>query len=148
LPSRKTEIVAQLVRASVCGTEGRGFETHRSPSGTLDKQGFPCFEEVSRPKTRPSSQPISTLFQLFTKEWPMKIPYKKAKLYNAKNNLEVEWYVYYYYEIPGRPGQYQRFKERFNINRKCTLAERLAYGKQMVEFINSKLESGFNPWIV
>ncbi|MDB5193471.1 MAG: hypothetical protein JWQ96_3034 [Segetibacter sp.] len=27
----KTEIVAQLVRASVCGTEGRGFETHRSP---------------------------------------------------------------------------------------------------------------------
>ena len=28
----KMEIVAQLVRASVCGTEGRGFETHRSPS--------------------------------------------------------------------------------------------------------------------
>ena len=27
----KTEIVAQLVRASVCGTEGRGFETPRSP---------------------------------------------------------------------------------------------------------------------
>ena len=23
--------VAQLVRASVCGTEGRGFETHHSP---------------------------------------------------------------------------------------------------------------------
>lgn len=30
----KTESVAQLVRASVCGTEGRGFETHRSPSKT------------------------------------------------------------------------------------------------------------------
>lgn len=29
-----TEIVAQLVRASVCGTEGRGFETHRSPKKT------------------------------------------------------------------------------------------------------------------
>ncbi len=28
---RKTEGVAQLVRASVCGTEGRGFETPRSP---------------------------------------------------------------------------------------------------------------------
>lgn len=31
LPSDKMEGVAQLVRASVCGTEGRGFETHRSP---------------------------------------------------------------------------------------------------------------------
>ena len=27
-----TEGVAQLVRASVCGTEGRGFETHHPPS--------------------------------------------------------------------------------------------------------------------
>ncbi len=26
------ESVAQLVRASVCGTEGRGFETPHSPS--------------------------------------------------------------------------------------------------------------------
>jgi hypothetical protein len=26
-----TEDIAQLVRASVCGTEGRGFETHYSP---------------------------------------------------------------------------------------------------------------------
>lgn len=29
---QKTEGVAQLVRASVCGTEGRGFETPRSPT--------------------------------------------------------------------------------------------------------------------
>ena len=29
--AHKTESVAQLVRASVCGTEGRGFETPRSP---------------------------------------------------------------------------------------------------------------------
>jgi hypothetical protein len=63
----------------------------------------------------------------------MKLPYKKGKLYNAKNNLEVEWYVYYYYEIPGRLGRYKRFKERFNINRKSTLGERLAYGKQMIQ---------------
>jgi hypothetical protein len=29
---RFMEGVAQLVRASVCGTEGRGFETHHPPS--------------------------------------------------------------------------------------------------------------------
>ena len=38
------EIVAQLVRASVCGTEGRGFETPRSPlkiyKPCFSKQGF------------------------------------------------------------------------------------------------------------
>ena len=29
-------VVAQLVRASVCGTEGRGFESHHPPN----KKGF------------------------------------------------------------------------------------------------------------
>ncbi len=36
----KTESVAQLVRATVCGTVGRGFETHRSPSPPSMKEGF------------------------------------------------------------------------------------------------------------
>ena len=31
------EVVAQLVRASVCGTEGRGFETRLPP---IKKTGF------------------------------------------------------------------------------------------------------------
>ncbi len=35
----KTESVAQLVRASVCGTEGRGFETPRSP---IQPTGISC----------------------------------------------------------------------------------------------------------
>ncbi len=29
------EVVAQLVRASVCGSEGRGFETHHPPNMSL-----------------------------------------------------------------------------------------------------------------
>ena len=29
--------VAQLVRASVCGTEGRGFNSHRSPQNKLSQ---------------------------------------------------------------------------------------------------------------
>lgn len=36
LPPSKTEIVAQLVRASDCDSEGRGFETHRSPKKILN----------------------------------------------------------------------------------------------------------------
>ena len=28
-------VVAQLVRASVCGTEGRGFEPHPPPEGAV-----------------------------------------------------------------------------------------------------------------
>ena len=33
-----TVVVAQLVRASVCGTEGRGFESHHPP-----QKGFRYF---------------------------------------------------------------------------------------------------------
>jgi hypothetical protein len=37
-----TVVVAQLVRASVCGTEGRGFEPHLPPNKkkALPKQSF------------------------------------------------------------------------------------------------------------
>lgn len=31
LPEKQTEIIAQLVRASDCGSEGRGFDPHLSP---------------------------------------------------------------------------------------------------------------------
>lgn len=36
------EVVAQLVRASVCGTEGRGFEPHLPPNkkGVLKLDSF------------------------------------------------------------------------------------------------------------
>ena len=33
-------VVAQLVRASVCGTEGRGFETHLPPKGPDENSDF------------------------------------------------------------------------------------------------------------
>ena len=39
----QTVDVAQLVRASVCGTEGRGFEPHHLPEKPLMKmRGFFC----------------------------------------------------------------------------------------------------------
>ena len=31
-------VVAQLVRASVCGTEGRGFEPHLPPTKSFSKE--------------------------------------------------------------------------------------------------------------
>ncbi len=37
LQSPKTVDVAQLVRASVCGTEGRGFEPHHLPKAPFRK---------------------------------------------------------------------------------------------------------------
>ena len=33
-------VVAQLVRASVCGTEGRGFETHLPPRKSPAEAGL------------------------------------------------------------------------------------------------------------
>ena len=45
LISIKMEFVAQSVRASVCGTEGRGFEPHLSPKwkGLLEKVSLSSF---------------------------------------------------------------------------------------------------------
>jgi hypothetical protein len=43
---KQTVVVAQLVRASDCGSEGRGFETLQSPSfkkGNLAKGCLFCF---------------------------------------------------------------------------------------------------------
>ena len=36
--------VAQLVRASVCGTEGRGFESRLPPPSLIFQAFFKCFE--------------------------------------------------------------------------------------------------------
>jgi len=47
-------VVAQLVRASVCGTEGRGFEPHHPPQKKLSEsqKAFflqkPCISNCSR----------------------------------------------------------------------------------------------------
>ena len=55
--SDNTEVVAQLVRASDCGSEGRGFETHQSPGNLVDAAftGFFLLKELKKKQ--------STLFQ-------------------------------------------------------------------------------------
>ncbi|NNV57343.1 tyrosine-type recombinase/integrase [Limnovirga soli] len=72
--------------------------------------------------------------------------FKKAKLYFAKGDLSKEWYIEYYYLKPGTTDTYQRFKERFNINRIPNLQDRLAYGNEFVKFMNKKLQSGWSPY--
>lgn len=74
------------------------------------------------------------------------LPYKKAKLYYAKGDLTKNWYVEFYYLISGTIDKYQRFKERFEINRQKTYRDRYHYGMSLTEFINEKLEMGWNPF--
>ncbi len=42
--SKQMVVVAQLVRASVCGAEGRGFEPHHPPKSKslFERRGFFC----------------------------------------------------------------------------------------------------------
>jgi hypothetical protein len=98
---------------------------------------------VSAGKSRPQSR---ALLEEFEKTKSMVIPYKPAKLYSAKGDLSKEWYVQYWYLVPGETLNYKRFKIRFNINRQPTLSERLSYGNELVKFINEKLRAGFNPY--
>lgn len=48
----------------------------------------------------------------------MPLPHKPPTLYPGKEDLNKEWYVEFYYQVPGQAAQYKRFKERFDINRK------------------------------
>ena len=41
-------VVAQLVRASVCGTEGRGFETHLPPKKLRFKSELFLLNRISK----------------------------------------------------------------------------------------------------
>ena len=55
------EVVAQLVRASVCGTEGRGFETRLPPKKSLSGTFFVLLRfqvSGSIPKLLPKLLPI------------------------------------------------------------------------------------------
>jgi integrase len=81
-------VVAQLVRASVCGTEGRGFEPHLPPK-TLS---------VSRREgsyTLP--QHLATELNLVV-DMPVKVlhEYKPAVLKDRLGDLRKQWYVEFY----------------------------------------------------
>lgn len=69
------------------------------------------------------------------------IKYRPAKLYMGK----TEWYAYYFFENP-ETLNFDRIKERFDINRIKNLSDRRIYGEELVKFLNTELEAGFNPF--
>ncbi len=44
-------VVAQLVRASDCGSEGRGFETHHPPKRKMNKFHFSTLKKAKNKKS-------------------------------------------------------------------------------------------------
>lgn len=71
--------------------------------------------------------------------------YKNPSLYCGSSS---EWYVEYYYRIPGTE-QFKRFKERFDIGRmrsKYGDAYAKQYGQEAVHFMRGKLAEGWNPF--
>lgn len=67
--TQKTVIVAQLVRASDCGSEGRGFETHHSPKEST------LFESVLFILYLFEGEIISFFLIFFQKLFPIVISY-------------------------------------------------------------------------
>ncbi len=57
--------VAQLVRASVCGTEGRGFETHHSPHSER-----PSFARIFTMADRTVEKPSRPSASGTRSDWP------------------------------------------------------------------------------
>ena len=57
-------VVAQLVRASVCGTEGRGFEPHLPPLNSLKPFVYKGFGEFYKISAANSPQTMFNSLQL------------------------------------------------------------------------------------
>jgi hypothetical protein len=72
--------------------------------------------------------------------------YKPARFYFAKRDTRKQWYVYYYYRIPGTHDQFKEFRVLWNMNRIKSVTDRFYYGKKMEQFMNKKLGAGFNPF--
>lgn len=99
---------------------------------------------ASGPRTEP--QDGSRLLHAFLQEMgQLGQKYRPAELYDAGGDITKHWYVYYYFLDP-ITGKFERFKERFNINRQKTLEARRLWGEQAVKFMNRQLKGGYNPF--
>jgi len=78
----------------------------------------------------------------------MLLPYKSARLvYPKDKDTKKNWYVIYYYLVPGTTDQWQRFRETFNMNRRYKdPGDRYTFGKRVEKFINGLLDKGYNPF--
>ncbi len=58
-------VVAQLVRVSVCGSEGRGFESHHPPKSSDENLSFFCFykQKINKAIRKSDSLDYKTLHQ-------------------------------------------------------------------------------------
>lgn len=71
-----------------------------------------------------------------------KYPYKKAKLVHHKRDLSKRWYAScWVWDI--ELNQLVRKRYYGGINRYQTIGERMEAGKQLVDYINAKLEEGY-----
>jgi integrase len=126
------------------------FDSSLGHKKDVDYQRLSHLKKESRPSSRPKAEK-NDLKETYLKEFKERlrmtkgIDYKPAQLYSAGNDLSKEWYVYYYYLMPGTD-KFQRFKERYDINRLKTVTDRLLFGRELAKFWNEKLQEGYNPF--
>lgn len=70
--------------------------------------------------------------------------YKLAKLNDANNNLDQQWFVYYYFEHP-ETGKMVRFRKWIS-NRIKTKTGRRDKAHDLIKHINTRLKQGWNPY--
>ena len=81
-PLKKMVVVAQLVRASDCDSEGRGFEPPRLPIKTYTGGGFYDFVrrfKLNRQLKNKIYEPATRLYCLRSKYPSHKLEHKKSK---------------------------------------------------------------------
>lgn len=112
--------------------------------GTLEtaklasKEAFSGFNEKNVPTPVPKKR--SAYRKRFLKNYA---PYKLPKIVRAKG----DWFIKYFYEIPGRPGKFKEFRVRDGINFIHDPEEKEAEVKKLCEDIRYALEfDNHNPF--
>lgn len=70
--------------------------------------------------------------------------YKPARLYDANNDLNHQWFVYYYFKHP-ETGKFIRFRKWLS-NRVKTKIGRRDHAHELIKSINLKLQQGWSPY--
>jgi integrase len=129
-------------------TAGDRFDSRTGYHGTGSKTtGSTLSQKKSdaKPDAKKKPHDRALLEELYQKLKPMFNNYKCLRLYDAGGDLSKDWFVSYYYRIPGTD-TFKRIKERFDMNRIHSVVERRTYGKACVAFMKDKLQQGFNPF--
>jgi len=140
-------VVAQLVRASVCGTEGRRFESGLPPKRLkvfhIRLQAVSSYFETAFFMSKFKQFLLNEYGNEY--DFRMKKQYSEPKIYDANGNLSKRWYVYFSFRNPNT-NKLERQKPIYVSLLLKSKKDRMVELKVYQSSLSKMLEKGFSPY--